>query len=268
MINLDNNNPVQNSINNISNQLLQSINNISSGNTLYDSSANPADYTISESLLTQLNGSQQAENNVENGMNLLNTAFGGMSAATNALETMNNLAIEAGNGTLNSADLSAINTEYQQMNAEVGDIAQNTEFNGTQLLNGTTSSVSLQSGAGAGNQTSSATGNITPENLGLAGTNTETQANSQSAISATENALENVSSQQAIIGAEQNGLTSTVANLGNSALNTASTLSQISGTNIESEVSNLTESKIKLKTSIYALLAENQQKGQILSLLA
>src|SRR5208282_5021529 len=126
MINLDNNNPVQNSINNISNQLLQSINNISSGNTLYDSSANPADYTISESLLTQLNGSQQAENNVENGMNLLNTAFGGMSAATNALETMNNLAIEAGNGTLNSADLSAINTEYQQMNAEVGDIAQNT----------------------------------------------------------------------------------------------------------------------------------------------
>lgn len=268
MINLDNNNSVQNSINNISNQILQSINNISSGSTLYDSSANPAAYTIAESLLTQLNGTQQAENNVDDGMDLLNAASGGMSTATNALETMNGLAIEAGNGTLNSADLSAINTEYQQMNAEVGGIAQNTEFNGTQLLNGTTSSVNLQSGTGVGNQTSLTTGNITPENLGLAGTNTETQPNSQSAISATESALENVLSQQATVGAEQNGLASTVANLGNSALNTASALSQISGTNIESEVSDLTESKIKLQTSIYALLAENQQKGQILSLLA
>ncbi len=268
MINVYNNNGIQNSLSNNSNEILQSIDNIASGNTLSDSSTNPADYTIAESLLTQLNGALQAENNVEDGMNLLNTAYGGMSSAGNTLETMNTLAIEAGNGALNSADLSAINTEYQQMNAEVGDIAQNTTFNGTQLLNGTASSVSLQSGSGAGDQTGLTTGNITPENLGLAGTNTQTQANSQSAISATESALENISSQQATLGAEQNGLTSTVANLGNSALNTGSTLSRIGDTDIASEVSDLKKSEIQLQTSIYALSVENQQKGQILSLLA
>src|SRR5208283_4513848 len=98
MISLTNTNFLQNSVNDAYNQLSQPLQRLSTGSQLNSPSDNPADYSISQSLLSQLNGTQQAETNIGNGMSMLQTASGGMSNAVDALQTMSTLAIEGGNG--------------------------------------------------------------------------------------------------------------------------------------------------------------------------
>lgn len=268
MISLTNTDFLQNAVNDAYSQLTQPLQRLSTGSQLNSPSDNAADYSIAQSLLMQLNGTEQAETNVENGMSMLQTASGGMSDAADALQTMSSLAIEGGDGILSSSDMNDINMEFQQMNAEVGSIAQNTVLNATPVLNGSSSSVSIQSGTGVGDQTALPTGNITLGNLGLSGAGTQTQAQSESAIASVENALQGLSSQQSNVGAAENGLSMTAESLTNSAVNTASALSQISDADIASEASNLAASKVQLQASIYALSQANRQKGQILNLLA
>ncbi|MBF0559162.1 MAG: hypothetical protein HQL08_10320 [Nitrospirae bacterium] len=268
MINLTNADFLQNAVNNAYGQLSQPLQSLATGSKVSGPSENPSDYFLAQSLLTQINGTHQAETNVQEGTDMGQTASGGMSNALGALQTMNSLAVQSGDGTLTSSDRNNINMEFQQMGAAVSDIAQNTEFNGTQLLNGSASSVNIQSGSGAGNKVSVPTGNITPGNLSLSGASTVTQAQSESAISTVQNAMQQVSSQQASAGAAQAGLSSAAANLANSAVNTASALSQVSDADFASELTSAASAKVKLQASIYALSTANKEKGQILNLLA
>lgn len=268
MISLTNATFLQDSVGVAYNQLSQPLQHISTGIQLNSPSDNPAAYSISQSLLAQLNGAGQAENNVGNGLNMLQTASGGMSQAGGVLQAMNTLAIEGGNGTLTSSDLNDINTEFQQLTAEVGNIAQNTAFNETPVLNGSTTSIYIQSGPGAGDVSRVPGGNITPGNLGLSGAGTETQAQSESTLAAVGNAMQALSSQQSSMGAAENGLGFTAENLAVSAVNTASSFSSISDADIASEASRLTADNVRLQASVYALSQANQQKGQILNLLA
>jgi len=257
----------QNAVSNAYDQLTQPFQRLSTGSQLTTPTDNPAAYSIAQNLLLQLNGTQQAENNVATGMNVLQTESGGMSNALDILQTMSTLAVEGASGTLTQGDLNNINTEFQQLNAEVGNIAQNTTFNGTSLLNGSNSSINIQSGPGVGRQTSLPTGNITPKNIGLSGAGTQTQAQSEAAITSVANAMEGVLAQESAVGAAQNGLTSTAASLANSAESTASSLAQITDANIASEAGNLVADRIRLQASVYTLSAANQQKGLILNLL-
>ncbi len=268
MISITNNGDSVNSVSNAYNLLTQPLQRLCTGSQLNDASDNSADYSIAQSLLSQLNGSQQAENNVADGMNMLETASGGMSDASNDLQAMSTLAVEGGDGILTSSDLNDIDTQFQQLNAAVGDIAQNTSFNGISILDGSASSIGIQSGTGAGDQSTVPTGNITNGNLGLSGAGTETQAQSESAISSVANAIDAISSQQSNIGAAENGLSSTAESLSNSAVNTASAYSQISDADLASEASKQMADKVRLQASIYVLNQANQQNGQILNLLA
>jgi len=203
MINLTNADFLQNSVNNAYGQLSQPLQSVAAGSQLNGPSENPSDYVLSQSLLSQLNGTQQADANVQEGMNLLQTASDGMS---NSL--------------------------------------------------------------GAGNQSSVPTGNITPGNLSLSGVGTATQSQAESAISTVQNAIPQVSSQQANLGAAQVGLSSMAASLANSAVNTTSALSQVNDADFASESTSAASAKVKLQRSIYALPTANQEKGQVLDLLA
>lgn len=268
MINLTNTDFLQNSVNDAYSQLSQPLQSLATGSQVNGPAENPTDYFLSQSLLSQLNGTQQAETDVQEGVDMLQTASGGMSNALGALQTMNSLAVEAGDGIISSSDLNDINAEFQQMGAEVSGIAQSTEFNGTQLLNGSTSPVNIQSGSGAGNRTSVPTGNITPGNLSLSGTGTATQAQSESAISSVQDAIQQAASQQASLGAAQVGLGSAEASLSNNAVNTASALSQVSDADFAYESAGIASVRVKLQASIYTLAKSNEEKGRLLNLLA
>ncbi len=119
--------------------LSQSVNRLSSGLQINTAADNAAGYAMSNDLMAQIGGVNQASQNAQDGISMLQTAQGALNSVTSILQTMNQLAVQASNGTLSSTDLSNINAELQQLSSQINNISTQTTFNGLTLLNGSLS---------------------------------------------------------------------------------------------------------------------------------
>ena len=118
------------------NAMNQALAELSSGKSINSAADNPSGLTISEQMQGQINGLSQANSNTQNGISLIQTAEGGLSETQSILQTMRELAVQASNGTNTSEDLQAIQDQIQQYTAQIDDIANTTQFNTMNLLNG------------------------------------------------------------------------------------------------------------------------------------
>ena len=139
---------------------------LSTGKRINNAVDDVAGLAISTRLTSQIKGLNQAVRNANDGISLIQTAEGATEQITNMLQRMRELAIQATNDTNNSNDRGFLNGEFQQLKAEIDRIAQNTQWNGANILDGTGGTgldgkLSFQVGANA-NQTVS----ITLNNLG------------------------------------------------------------------------------------------------------
>ncbi|ARG97591.1 flagellin [Legionella micdadei] len=138
---------------NASQKMMQTaIQRLSSGLRINSAKDDAAGMAISEAMTAQIRGMDQAIRNANDGISLSQTAEGAMQETTNILQRMRELALQSANSTNNSDDRQAIQQEITQLQAELDRNAQNTQFNGQRVLDGSFQNASFQVGANA-NQT-------------------------------------------------------------------------------------------------------------------
>ncbi len=125
--------------------LNQSIAQLSSGKRIVSAADDPAGLAISTEMNGLLGALNQSSTNAGNASGMLQTADGAMANIGNALTTMQQLANEAADGTINNTQRSALDAQYQALFGEINNIAQGSQFNGINLLQG--GSVTFQTGA-------------------------------------------------------------------------------------------------------------------------
>ena len=154
--------------------LQTSMQRLSSGLRINSAKDDAAGLQISERFTSQVRGMNQAVRNANDGISLSQTAEGALGAASNILQRVRELAVQSANATNSSTDRLAINNEVNQLTAELDRIAQTTQFNGQNLLDGTFGNASFQVGANANQTITASTANLRTNNYGnyqVAGTN-------------------------------------------------------------------------------------------------
>ena len=147
----------QRNLNTTQSQLQTSLQRLSSGLRVNSAKDDAAGLAIAERFTAQIRGLNQAIRNSNDGISFSQTAEGALSTATNALQRIRELAVQSANDTNSSTDRQALNNEVQQLAAEINRIANSTQFNGANILDGTSSTLVFQVGANQ-NQTISVDG--------------------------------------------------------------------------------------------------------------
>ena len=130
----------------------QAMERLSTGQRINSAGDDAAGLAISSRMTSQVNGLNMAVRNANDAISMVNTADGAYIEATNMMQRMRELAIQSASGTMSSTDRTALNTEYQALNDQILEVAGNTQWNGTNILDdtvGTTGSVAFQVGANA-----------------------------------------------------------------------------------------------------------------------
>ena len=246
---------------------------LSSGYKVNRAADDAAGLTISEKMRSQIRGLTQASSNAQDGISCVQTAEGALSEVHSMLQRMNELAVKAANGTNTSADRLAIQKEVSALSSEISRVAQSTQFNTLNLLNGSFSAgKTLQVGT-ANVDAQRITIKISAMNatkLGVkAGTDVDlkTQTGAQKAISKITQAIAKVSAQRSDLGAVQNRLEHTIANLDNVVENTTAAESQIRDTDMAKTMVEYTKNNILAQAGTSMLAQANQSTQNVLSLL-
>ncbi|MDR3432232.1 MAG: flagellin [Rouxiella aceris] len=132
--------------------LQTSLQRLSSGLRINSAKDDAAGMAISNRMTSQINGLDQAARNANDGISLSQTAEGGLSTASDLLQRMRTLAVQAANGTNSSSDRASIQSEVSQLQQELNRVANTTQFNGQNILDGSLNNAQFQVGANA-NQT-------------------------------------------------------------------------------------------------------------------
>jgi flagellin len=130
----------------------QAMERLSTGQRINNAGDDAAGLAISSRMTSQINGLNMAVRNANDAVSMVTTADGAYIEATAMMQRMRELAVQAASGTMSSTDRTALNTEYQALNDQILEIAGNTQWNGTNILDdtvGTTGSVNFHVGANA-----------------------------------------------------------------------------------------------------------------------
>ncbi|WP_010631892.1 flagellin [Sporolactobacillus vineae] len=244
----------------------KSLQKLSSGLRINTAADDAAGLAISEKMKAQINGLDQAKRNSQDGTSLIQTAEGALSETTSILQRMRELAVQAGNTTNTSEDVSQINTELSHLYSEVDRISNVTAFNTQNLLGGSFVGT-LQIGANSGEILNFGISNMSAGSLfsGFARASivslTADNTSASVAISAIDLALNKVSTQRDNLGALQNRLEHTINNLSTSSQNLTDAESRITDVDMASEMANFTKNNI-LNQAAQAMLAQANQLPQ------
>ena len=242
---------------------------LSSGYRINRAADDAAGLTISEKMRSQVRGLNKASDNAQDGISLIQTAEGALNEAHSILQRMNELATQAANDTNTTSDRNAIQAEIDALTSEIDRIASTTQFNTQNLLSGGFKDKKLQVGALNGQKISITIGAMNATTLGINnGTKSVTTfTNAGKAMSTFQKAISKVSSQRSALGALQNRLEHTVANLDNVAENTQSAESRIRDTDMAEEMVEYSKNNILAQAGQSMLAQANQSTQGVLSLL-
>ena len=163
----------QNSLTTSGNKLTTALQQLSSGLQINTAADNAAGYAIAQGMTSQINGLNQASQNANDGVSLTQTAQGALTEITNDLQTMRNLAVQSLNGTNSAQDRADLNQQFNQLAADINQVASTASFNGVQLLDGSFQGQTFQIGANAGQTiTVASVASVATNNLGQLYTST------------------------------------------------------------------------------------------------
>lgn len=245
---------------------------LSSGYKINRAADDAAGLSISEKMRSQIRGLNKASSNAQDGVSLVQTAEGALNETHSILQRMNELATQAANGTNTTVDRSAIKAELDQLTSEIDRIQSTTQFNTMNLLDGTfsgtTNKMKLQVGALSGQSIDFSIANMCASKIGLKdalSVSTFTKAGSY--MKSVQDAIEVVSKQRSAMGAIQNRLEHTIANLDTTSENTQSAESRIRDTDMASEMVTYSKNNILAQAGQSMLAQANQSTQGVLSLL-
>ena len=255
---------------------------LSTGRKINSAGDNASGLAITSRMTSQIKGLDTAIRNANDAISMVSTAEGALDEITNMLQRMRELAVQAGTGTTSSTDRTYLNAEFVALRSEIDRIADNTQWNGRNILDGSAgastgaSTVAFQVGANQKQTISTTFGNFnntTGKLSGLAskvitGT-TITSAISRASTSIVEIdvVIGDVSSQRATFGAVSNRLTHAVDNLTNVKTNAEASRSRILDTDYASATSELARTQIIQQAGTAMLAQANQLPQTVLALL-
>jgi flagellin len=254
----------------VSTNAAKSMEKLSSGYRINRAADDAAGLAISEKMRSQIGGVDQAQRNSQDGVSLVQTAEGALNEVTSMLQRVRDLRVQFQNGTLSVDDRDAIVDEVQALGTEIKDIAAQTKFNGTSLLDGT--NVTFQVGAATGETIATTGFNLS----GAAGAATVVALSASGATSADlsalsldniDTAIKNVSTARAGFGAVQNRLEHRLNNLATYQENLVASESRIRDVDMASEMVKFTKLQILQQAGTSMLAQANQAPQGVLSLL-
>jgi len=248
-------------------QQAKSAEKLSSGYKVNRAGDDAAGLSISEKMRSQIRGLNKASKNAQDGISLIQTAEGALNEAHSILQRMNELATQAANDTNTSADRAAIQDELNALVSEVDRIASTTQFNTQNLLNGSFTGKNLQVGALKGQKIAIAIGTMDAEALSISAVLVDSFLEAGSAMEKVQKAISSVSKQRSALGAIQNRLEHTVANLDNVSENTQAAESRVRDTDMAAEMVEYSKNNILAQAGQSMLAQANQATQGVLALL-
>ena len=246
--------------------LTKSMQQLSTGSRVNSSGDDAAGLAIGTTMTAQIRGLNQAVRNANDGISMLQTAEGAMVEQTNMLQRMRELAVQATTATYNSTQLGYLDTEFQALDTQIANIASNTKWNGSTVLESTTTK-SFVVGA-AGTEAIAVTLTLTTSTgLGTLSLAVSSALSATAAVTAIDTALASISSARASIGAGINQLTYAADNLTNTSANLQASRSQIMDTDYATATSNLARAQIIQQAATAMLAQANQAPASVLALL-
>jgi flagellin len=247
---------------------------LSTGSRINGAADDAAGLAISQNMTAQVRGLNQAVRNMNDGVNLLQTADGALTETTNMLQRMRELAVQSASGTYSDTQRTYLAAEFQALGSQIDKIASQTTWNGYTILTGTTGGSTSGTYSFQAGQTSGQTISITLSSMALstlamtaAAVAVSTAASASAAIASIDAAISTVNTQRATIGATINQLTYAVDNVTNISSNISASRSTITDTDYAAASTNLSKTQIIQQAATAMLAQANQQPQSVLSLL-
>ena len=127
----------------------QAMERLSTGQRINSAGDDAAGLAISSRMTSQINGLNMAVRNANDAISMVTTEDGALVEVTNMLQRMRELAVQAASGTMSTTDRAALHVEFKNLSGQIQNIGSNTQWNGSNILDGTPGSASFQVGANA-----------------------------------------------------------------------------------------------------------------------
>ena len=255
------------------NALSKNLEKLSSGYKINRAGDDAAGLAISETMRSQINGLNQAVNNANDAVGLIQTAEGAMTETHSMLQRMKTLTTQAANGTYTTTARNNIKAEIDALNKEITRIATTTEFNGEKPLSPDTKTKGknltffIGASADASNAMTVEQMTMTAKALTIDQIKVDNTTNAFKAMKSIDAAIERVSTYRATLGAAQNRLEHTVNNLKVTSENITSAESRIRDTDMADEITAYTKNNILLQAAQSMLSQSNAMPQGVLSML-
>ena len=253
---------------------------LSSGLRINRAADDAAGLAISEKMRAQIRGMKQAIRNAQDGISFIQTAEGALNETHAILNRMRELAVQASNGIYTEDDKQKLQEEFTQLYDEIDRIALDTEFNTKKLLSGSYansgSGVVFQIGPNANQMISGTIKSMTASGLGLSGAlktpktgigSGSSYTGIQKVLTQIDKAIDKVSAERSKLGAIQNRLEHTIANLSVTMENLAASESRIRDADMAQEMTEFTKHQILIQSATAMLAQANMKPQAVLQLL-
>ena len=242
---------------------------LATGNRINAAKDDAAGLSIGQNMTSQVRGLNQAVRNVNDGINLLQTADGALVETSNMLQRMRELAVQAGNATNNAGQRGYLDKEFKSLVEEISRIGDNTAWNNANVFGsaGASNNLVFQAGVSAGQTISVSLAGMNGSSLSLNAASITTFTDAQAAITTVDTAIESVNSARSRMGATMNQLSYSADNMVNISTNIAASRSTIMDTDYATASATLSKSQIIQQAATAMLAQANQQPQSVLSLI-
>ena len=241
---------------------------LSTGSRVNTAADDAAGMSIGQTMTAQVKGLNQAVRNLNDGVNMMQTAEGALVETSNMLQRMRELAVQSSNGTYSTTQRGYMQTEFAALSSQIGKIATDTKWNDQTVLSSSTTFTFL-AGKDTGQTVAVVIGDMSLTGLAIPATTTSigTSTSALTSLALLDTAIGLVNTQRAAIGAGINQMTYAVDNLSNISSNITASRSTIMDTDYAAASTQLSKTQIIQQAATAMLAQANQQPQAVLSLL-
>jgi len=245
---------------------------LSTGKRINTAADDAAGLAIADKMTAQIRGLNQAVRNANDGISMLQTVEGALNEVGNMLQRMRELAVQSVNGTNSTTDRQSLDTEFDQLQAEITRISTKTTWNGMQVAGASAGAYSYQIGADSGATVTVTFQDVASGVTGMAAVlsttaTLSTDTGASTVIGQLDTAITNLNTYRSTLGAYQNRLNYAADNLTNIATNTAASRSRIQDADYAKATTELARAQIIQQAATAMLAQANQAPATVLSLL-
>ena len=242
--------------------LATSMQRLSSGLRVNNAKDDAAGLAIADRMNAQIRGINVAIRNANDGISLAQTAEGALATITDVLQRMRELSVQAQNGSNGTSDRANLNTEYQQLSAEVTRIAAQTKFNGAPIVGASAGTQVFQVGPNNGDTLA-----ITTSTVATVGGDITTATNASTALAAIDTQLDTITTSRATYGAAINRFEFAISSLQITGENQSAARGRIMDADFAAETANMSRAQILQQAGTAMVAQANQLPQQVLQLL-